>query len=421
MKMQSEDLNGREAASALNDDNLNTEKNRPWAIFFVFLKLGMSAFGGPVAHLSFFREAFVKQKRWLSDQAYADLVALCQFLPGPASSQVGIALGYQQAGYRGALAAWTGFTLPSVLLMSAFAWGLQSFGQGSFGGVISALKLVAVAVVAQALWGMAQSLCPDRPRQSLMVLSAVLMLAVPNLLGQLAVITLSALVGYLLLPQISDCDEMAGQHHGAANNTSKRSLRFLLAFIALLLGLPWLSQALGFESLQVFESFYRTGAMVFGGGHVVLPLLNTEVVATGWVSEADFLAGYGAVQAVPGPLFTFTAYLGSVSDIGPGGLSGALLATAAVFLPSFLLVFAALPYWEQLRQNQRIRKALVGVNAGVVGLLLAALINPIGLSAMHSTSDWAFALLAWLALQVWKLPVWAVVIGAGLAGAVLFV
>ncbi|MEQ9609695.1 MAG: chromate efflux transporter, partial [Kiloniellaceae bacterium] len=343
-----------------------------WGVFRVFLQLGLTSFGGPVAHLGYFREAFVTRRRWLDEHAYADLVALCQFLPGPASSQVGIGIGLAKAGYAGALAAWLGFTLPSALALTLFGYGVAAYQEVLPAGLLHGLKVVAVAVVAQAVWGMARTLCPDAPRATLAVLAAAAVLAVPGAGAQLAVIAGGALAGLLVLPGQQD---RAATSLGIPVNKAV-AIAALLLFFALLIGLPLLSAAFPAQgdvgqgdvgqSLALADSFYRSGALVFGGGHVVLPLLQAEVVPPGWVSNDAFLAGYGAAQAVPGPLFTFAAYLGAVMEPVPNGVLGALICLVAVFAPSFLLVIGALPFWDGLRHHPLARRALTGVNAAVV-------------------------------------------------------
>ena len=388
------------------------DRQSPWAIFVIFLRLGLTSFGGPVAHLAYFRNEFVTRRRWLSEGSYADLMALCQFLPGPASSQVGMALGLSRAGYAGALAAWTGFTLPSAVALIAFAQGIARYGDTLTPGALHGFKVVAVAVVAQAVWGMARTLCPDPPRVAIMLLSAGIALFAPSAWGQIAVIVAAGVAGRCLLKP-PDCPPREtlptgiGRRQGAA---------WLALFFALLAALPILSDAYSASWLALFDTFYRAGSLVFGGGHVVLPLLQAEVVPAGWVSNDVFLAGYGAAQAVPGPLFTFAAFLGASLSVTPTAWSGGLLCLFAVFLPSFLLVAGALPFWEQLRRNTHTQAALGGINAAVVGLLLAALYQPIWVSAIHRLQDFALASLAFVALAVWKRPPWLVVIlcaGAG--------
>ncbi|MDC7826326.1 chromate efflux transporter [Pseudomonas sp. BLCC-B13] len=387
----------------------------PWAVFLIFLRLGLTSFGGPVAHLGYFRDEFVVRRHWLSERSYADLVALCQFLPGPASSQVGMALGLSRAGYAGALAAWLGFTLPSAIALILFALGIASYGDAMPAGVLHGLKVVAVAVVAQAVWGMARTLCPDVPRLSIMVAATCCVLLVPSAWGQVGVIIVAALIGLTAFrPQ-------PGTAHEPLPISIRRrtGLLWLTLFCALLLGLPLLASLFPSPLLAMVDAFYRAGSLVFGGGHVVLPLLQAEVVPTGWVDGDAFLAGYGAAQAVPGPLFTFAAFLGASMNQAPGGWLGGLVALLAIFLPSFLLVLGALPFWEQLRRNRRTQAALMGVNAAVVGLLLAALYQPVWTSAIHRPEDFGLALVALTALLFWKLPPWLVVLGSGALGALL--
>lgn len=387
----------------------------PWAVFLIFLRLGLTAFGGPIAHLGYFRDEFVVRRQWLSERSYADLVALCQFLPGPASSQVGLALGLSRAGYGGALAAWLGFTLPSALALILFALGIASYGDVLPAGVLQGLKVVAVAVVAQAVWGMARNLCPDAPRISIMAAATCLVLLLPSAWSQVGVILLAAILGLLLFkPQQSEAHE--------ALSISVRpgvGLFWLALFVLLLVGLPLLTALFPSQTLALVDAFYRAGSLVFGGGHVVLPLLQAEVVPNGWVDNTAFLAGYGAAQAVPGPLFTFAAFLGASMNPAPNGWLGGLIALLAIFLPAFLLVAGALPFWERLRHSLRTQAALQGVNAAVVGLLLAALYQPVWTSAIHGPLDFALALVALVALLFWKLPPWLVVIASGVAGGLL--
>ncbi|UTH76639.1 chromate efflux transporter [Chromobacterium sp. IIBBL 290-4] len=371
-------------------------------IFWIFLRLGCTSFGGPVAHLGYFREAFVNRRRWLDDQAYGDLVSLSQFLPGPASSQVGIGLGLLRGGVPGALAAWLGFTLPSALALAAFGMAVTHAGQGIGGMWLHGLKVVAVAVVAQALWGMGKSLCPDQERASLSVAAAAAAVFWPGVWTQIAVIVASGLLGFAWF-------RSAGSPFPV--RLSKRWGMAALALFALILALSPLAAARGGYGLQLFDSFYRSGALVFGGGHVVLPVLQAEVVPRGWVSNDAFLAGYGAAQAAPGPLFTFAAYLGAVS----GGWLGAAAALTAIFLPGFLLMIGALPLWEGLRRRAGMQRAMLGVNAAVVGLLLAAFYHPVWTSAILSSADFALAAAAFLLLALWKLPPWLVVALCALA------
>ena len=383
-----------------------------WHIFLVFLRLGLTSFGGPVAHLGYFRDEFVHRRQWLDERSYADLVALCQFLPGPSSSQVGLAIGLRRGGHVGAFAAWAGFTLPSAILLLLFALGIASWGDGLSQGVLHGLKIVAVAVVAQAVWGMARSLCTDVPRIGLALAAAAVVLIVPGSLAQLMVILLAGIVGLLLFHPDMPTPALAPP----APSRPLTGLVALTLFFVLLAGLPLLAAATASHALDVLDAFYRAGALVFGGGHVVLPLLQAEVVPSGWVGNNVFLAGYGAAQAVPGPLFTFSAFLGGSMSEGAGPLWNAALCLLAIFLPSFLLVFGVMPFWERLRASRRMQAVLAGVNAAVVGLLLAALYDPVWTSAVHSLKDFALAVLALVALMVWKLPPWLVVLVGGVIG-----
>ena len=384
----------------------------PWAVFLIFLRLGLTSFGGPIAHLGYFRDEFVVRRQWLSERSYADLVALCQFLPGPASSQVGIALGLSRSGYTGALAAWLGFTLPSATALIFFALGMASYGDAMPAGVLHGLKVVAVAVVAQAVWGMARNLCPDAPRISIMAAATCFVLLVPSAWGQVSAIVLAGIVGLLLFkPQHGDT------HDPLPISVRRRIGLFWLAlFFVLLLGLPLLAAVIPIQTLAMVDAFYRAGSLVFGGGHVVLPLLQAEVVPSGWVDNDPFLVGYGAAQAVPGPLFTFAAFLGASMNHAPTGWLGGLICLLAIFAPSFLLVMGALPFWEYLRRSLRTQAALLGINAAVVGLLLAALYQPVWTSAIHGPQDFGLALVAMVALIFWKLPPWLVVLGSGVLG-----
>ncbi|MEF3075620.1 chromate efflux transporter [Methylobacter sp. Wu1] len=384
----------------------------PWSIFLIFLRLGLTSFGGPIAHLGYFRDEFVTRRHWLSERSYADLVALCQFLPGPASSQVGIALGLSRSGYSGALAAWAGFTLPSTIALILFALGIANYGDAVAPGALHGLKVVAVAVVAQAIWGMARSLCPDTPRVSLMAIAACIVLLEPSTWGQISVIAGAGIAGLLLFKPVQ-----ATTHDPLPVTVSRRAgVLWLSLFFVLLAVLPMLAKLLPGQTLAMVDAFYRAGSLVFGGGHVVLPLLQAEVVPSGWVSNESFLAGYGAAQAVPGPLFTFAAFLGASMNTGPSGWIGGLICLLAIFTPSFLLVIGALPFWEQLRRSVGMQAALAGINAAVVGLLLAALYQPVWTSAIHQPQDFGLALVAFIALMFWQLPPWLVVVGSGTAG-----
>ena len=400
-------------------------------IFGVALRLGCTSFGGPIAHLGYFREEYVARRRWLDEKAYAGIVALCQFLPGPASSQVGIAIGLLRGGFVGAFLAWLGFTLPSALALALFALYVQ--GGGAAGaGWLRGLLVVAVAIVAHAVWGMARRLTPDRERASFAFLAAAAVLLAPSAWAQILVIAAGGVLGWALLRRRGAVDGGGGSRASRAERRSDRggqtggeggsesevihapaagSRRWAAAacgllFLGLLAGLPILRRVYPGRWLAVADSFYRAGSLVFGGGHVVLPLLAGEVVSPGWVSEEQFLAGYGAAQAVPGPLFTFAAYLGAVME----GWLLSIVALVCVFLPSFLLVGAALPLWEEIRRRAGFRAALDGINAAVVGILLAALYDPIWKEAIHSAADFCLALAAFGALVLWKAPSWIVVL-----------
>ncbi|MEO6973009.1 MAG: chromate efflux transporter [Rhodoferax sp.] len=383
-----------------------------WTVFLAFFRLGLTSFGGPIAHLGYFHDEFVTRRRWLGERSFAELVALCQFLPGPASSQVGMALGLSRAGFTGALAAWAGFTLPSAILMLLFASGLSTWGDALPAGVLHGLKVVAVAVVAQAVWGMARKLCTDAARITIAILCACTVLLWPGAWGQVGVIAAAAITGLLYFKPA----QVAG--HNALSMPVSRPVGAMLLglFFVLLVGLPILLDLWPSHALALVNAFYRAGSLVFGGGHVVLPLLQAQVVSSGWVSNETFMAGYGAAQAVPGPLFTFAAFLGGSMRGAPSGWLGAGLCLVAIYVPSFLLVAGALPFWERLRVSHRTQAALAGVNAAVVGLLLAALYQPVWTSAILQPQDFALSLLAIAALMAWKLPPWLVVIGCTLLG-----
>jgi chromate transporter len=383
-------------------------RGSPQEVFGAFLKLGLTSFGGPIAHLGYFRDELVVQRRWLDEPEYADLVALCQFLPGPASSQVGFALGLHRAGPLGGLAAWTGFTLPSATAMFAFAYVAAALS-GPFGlALVHGLKLVAVAIVAQAVLGMAMTLAPDARRSAIAVAAAAAVTLVGGGLAQIGAIVLGGAAGLLLC-------------RGHAGSAMAGALRFdvgwrvaaasFLLFLGLLLGAPVLAAATKWPALAVFDAFYRSGALVFGGGHVVLPLLRAEVVDTGWASADTFLAGYGAAQAIPGPLFSFAAYLGAVLGPEPNGLPGAVIALVGVFLPGLLILVAMLPFWDGLRRVPAAQAALRGTNAAVVGILAAALYNPVWVSAVTTSADFAVALCGFAALVSWRARPWSVVVG----------
>lgn len=388
--------------------------HRPIDVLLIFLRLGCVCFGGPVAHLGYFREEFVERRRWLSDAEYADLVALCQFLPGPASSQVGYALGLRQAGFWGGAAAWLGFTLPSAALMVGFAIGLSSVGSLESAGWVVGLKLVAVAVVAHALWGMAVKLCPDWQRQLMAGFTCGWLLISYSVGGQVLVILLGALIGRFWFRNA------VGDPVAVTESKSPKSgLLWLMVFFAGLIMLPVLALS-GDQTIAIIDGFYRAGSLVFGGGHVVLPLLDAFTVGQGWIHEEVFLAGYGAAQALPGPLFAFTAFLGTSVNIGPGGVGGGVLALAATYVPSLLLILGVMPYWDRLRAMPAAQAALLGANAVVVGLLAAALVNPIGWHALTSPLRIVFALVALVLLRFTKIPVWSLVPAGALAGIVLF-
>ena len=387
----------------------------PAEVLGAFLKLGLTSFGGPVAHLGYFRTEFVERRRWLDDKSYADLVALCQFLPGPASSQVGMALGLGRAGWLGALAAWLGFTLPSAIVLILFAFGVAGWAGLAQSGVVHGLKVVAVAVVAQAVWGMAKSLCPDRLRAGIAVGSALLVLTLPTASSQILAILLGGSIGWRLLslPHLQGAEH---RNHGVSRTTGAVLLGL---FAALLFGLPALAALSGSLAVSAVSAFYQAGSLVFGGGHVVLPLLQASVVPPGWVSNDTFLAGYGAAQAIPGPLFAFAAFLGAAMPAPLGGWAGGIMLLLAIFLPSFLLVAGTLPYWESLRQRDGIQRAMGGINAAVVGVLGAALYDPVWTSAIHAKADFALALAAYGLLVIGKVSPVFVVALAALAGGLL--
>ena len=399
--------------SEIHEPATQTAAGGNWPeVLSAFLRLGLTSFGGPVAHLGYFREEFVTRRRWLDDRTYADLVALCQFLPGPASSQVGIAIGLSRSGYPGALAAWFGFTMPSAIALVLFAYSISLLGDAAGSGWLHGLKVAAVAVVAQAVLGMMQTLTPDRMRATMAVAATAIVLAFPSAWSQVAAIALGALFGLALLQSNVPAD-----HASLPLKVSRTTGALLLiVFFALLIGLPLLAATVPEQGIKQFDAFYRAGSLVFGGGHVVLPLLQAAVVPQGWVSNDAFLAGYGAAQAVPGPLFTFAAYLGAVMTPTPNGWAGAALCLVAIFLPSFLLVIGALPFWESIRRRAGTRAALQGVNAAVVGLLLAALYDPIWTVGIKSAGDFALASVAFLLLFMWQTPPWLVVVLSAAAG-----
>jgi chromate transporter len=384
-------------------------------VLWVATRLGLTSFGGPIAHLGYFHDEYVKRRKWIDEQSYADLVALCQFLPGPASSQVSIAIGIARAGLPGGFAAWLGFTLPSALALIAFAFGIGAFANAADAGWLHGLKVVAAAVVAQAVWGMAHSLCPDRERATIAIVASIVTLGWPTAVGQLSSIAIAGIVGSIFFPTAAS----SLLSHICFPVGKRTGIAAWIIFFTLLIGFPILRQIAPSHALEVFDSFFRVGSLVFGGGHVVLPLLQTEVVGPGWVTNEQFVAGYGAAQAVPGPLFTFAAYLGAVMGTEPNGWTGAFLTLIAIFLPSFLLVTGALPFWDLLRSAPAFQSALKGVNAAVVGLLLAALYTPVWTSAIHSPADFGLGLVAFGLLMFWKCPPWLVVILTAIGGEVI--
>jgi chromate transporter len=395
--------------------NAAVQRGSTWEVLLAFLRLGLTSFGGPIAHLGYFHDEFVGRRCWLDEKAYADLVALCQFLPGPASSQVGIAIGLSRAGYGGALAAWLGFTTPSAIALVLFAFGIGALGNALGSGWLHGLKVAAVAVVAQAVLAMMRSLAPDRARATLAVAAAAFVLAVPAAWSQVAAIVVGGVVGAAMFRDSAPVDHVSLPHPVSRTIGTLA----LVVFFALLLGLPLLAAAVPSQGLTLFEAFYRAGSLVFGGGHVVLPLLQASVVPPGWVSNDAFLAGYGAAQAVPGPLFTFAAYLGAVMGPQPSGWVGAVICLVAVFLPSFLLVIGALPFWEELRRRATAQAMLRGVNAAVVGLLLAALYNPVWTAGIANAGDFGLAAAAFLLLFMWQTPPWLVVMLCAAGGSAL--
>ena len=385
----------------------------PAEVLLIFLKLGLSCFGGPIAHIGYFRDKFVVRRRWLDEHAYADLVALCQFLPGPASSQVGFSIGLLRAGYLGAAAAWTGFTLPSAILLVLFAYG-AGFLQGPLGaGLLHGLKLVAVAIVAQAVWGMARTLCPDRERASIAAVASVIVLFGGTSLAQISAIVFGAAAGLWLCRG----GQPSESGHLIVPISRRAGMAALIVFFILLAGLPLLRNLSSDAAL--FDAFYRSGALVFGGGHVVLPLLREAFVTPGWVNDDAFLAGYGAAQAVPGPLFTFAAYLGAVANPAAHGVPGAALGLIGIFLPGILVLLGTLPFWDALRRKTFAQAMMRGVNAAVVGLLGAALYNPVWTSSVREPGDFALALVGFVLLIAWRAPPLVVVIVSAIGGALL--
>jgi chromate transporter len=382
-------------------------------VFLAFLVLGLTSFGGPVAHLGYFRNAFVVRRKWLDDGSFADLVAMCQFLPGPASSQLGMAIGLLRAGLRGLAAAWIAFTLPSAIVLVAFAYGVAWAGGALGTGWLAGLKAAAAAVVAQAVVNMARTLCPDRERATIALAGAAFATLIPGTAGQILTLLLGGIAGFLFVQADTGKDTAAKLRVPVSRFLAAVSL---IVFAALLVLLPVAASATNAGWLRLADSFYRVGSLVFGGGHVVLPLLEAEVTGPGLVPAEQFLAGYGAAQAVPGPLFTFSAYLGALMQTQPNGVAGAAIALVAIFLPSMLLVVGALPFWWSLKEAASARRCLAGVNAAVVGLLGAALWNPVIPLGITSARSLAIALGAYAAIEIWKIPAWAAVIAAAAAG-----
>jgi chromate transporter len=402
--------------SAPAADKMSVHRGSVAEVFRVFLKLGVTSFGGPIAHLGYFRNELVVRRKWIDEPGYGDLVALCQFLPGPASSQVGFSLGVLRGnGLLGGLAAWFAFTMPSALILLAFALGAAAFTGPVAEGFLHGLKLVAVAVVAQAIWGMTQTLTPDRSRAGIALVAIAIVVIFGGSLGQIAAIALGAIAGLRLCRG----EGAAISGHLSFPVSRRNGIAALVLFASLFLIPPLITGASGHQGLALFNAFYRSGALVFGGGHVVLPLLQAEVVAPGWVTNEAFLAGYGVAQAVPGPLFTFAAYLGAVVAPPPNGILGAAIALVAILLPGLLLVYGMLPFWDILRSRQSAQAAMRGANAAVVGILGAALYNPVWTSAVLTPRDFALALGGFLLLTVWKAPPWIVVVLLAAAGALL--
>ncbi len=387
----------------------------PLEVFRAFLKLGVTCFGGPIAHLGYFRDEFVTRRKWLGEDAYADLVALAQFLPGPASSQVGFSLGLMRAGWLGGIMAFIGFTLPSALALIAFAYGAGALGGTLGAGLLHGLRLVAVAIVAQAVWGMARTLCPDRARASIAVAATLIILASSSSVAQIGAIVLGGLAGLVLCRM----GAQAPVSHMPVPVSRRAGMIALAIFFLLLAGLPLLRSLALTPGIALFDAFYRSGALVFGGGHVVLPLLREAVVAPGWVSDQAFLTGYGAAQAVPGPLFTFSAYLGTIVKGPPNGLAGAMISLIGIFLPGLLAVTGTLPFWEEFRRQASAQAVMRGVNAAVVGLLGAALYNPVWTTSVKTSGDFGLALVAFVLLTRWGAPPLVVVVVSALGGAAL--
>lgn len=397
-------------APAANPPTRSYSLSTIFEILTAAFRLGLTSFGGPIAHLAYFREEYVERRRWLDEKTYADIVALCQFLPGPASSQVGISVGMMRGGVLGGIASWIGFTLPSALALALFAFFLSGYNVAE-AGWLHGLLVVAVAIVAHAVWGMAKRLTPDRERASIAIVTAIAVLLIPTATIQVVLIALAGVFGWLFLDK-----PPADEAPPTVFPISRRAAVVAwVLFFGLLVLLPLLRQVTSMEWLALTDSFYRVGSLVFGGGHVVLPLLSAEVITPGWVADTEFLAGYGAAQAVPGPLFTFAAYLGATM----GGWPMAILGVTAIFLPSFLLVMGTLPFWDTIRRHASFRSALNGINAAVVGILLAALYDPIWTKAIKVPADFALALVAFALLMLWKVPAWVVVVFSAVAGALM--
>ena len=393
------------------------QSGSPFEVLLAFAKLGVTCFGGPIAHIGYFRQEFVVRRGWLDEHAYADLVALCQFLPGPASSQVGFSIGLMRGGYLGGLAAWTGFTLPSAILLILFAYGADAL-QGPIGtGLLHGLKLVAVAIVAQAVWGMARTLAPDRERVSIAAIAALIILFSTASVAQIGAIALGGVAGLWLCRAAAPAS--SGEGHMSIPVPRSVGLVCLTTFFLLLFGLPVLWTWTHSQAVALFDAFYRSGALVFGGGHVVLPLLREATVTPGWVSDDVFLAGYGAAQAVPGPLFTFAAYLGAVMKPSPNGIAGATISLIAIFLPGILVLMGTLPFWETFRRRARAQAVMRGVNAAVVGLLGAALYNPVWTTSVKGPGDFGIALVGFVLLTAWQAPPLVVVAISALGGMAL--
>lgn len=396
----------------------DSESSSVTDVLLAFLKLGLTSFGGPIAHLGYFREEFVVRRRWLDEQAYADLVAICQFVPGPASSQVGFAIGLMRAGYLGAIAAWAAFTLPSAAALVLFAQGLGSLNTPVGAGVLHGLKIVAVAIVAQAIWGMARTLCPDRQRASIAVVATLIVVFSASALGQIAAIVFGAVCGMVFCRA-----ESVAAAPSRLNTSVSRPMGIvaIALFFTLVAILPMLSRSTASDTVSLFDAFFRAGALVFGGGHVVLPLLRDGFVGSGLVANDAFLAGYGAAQAVPGPLFTFSAYLGAVAETSLPVLAAVACALLGIFLPGMLILIGVLPFWRRLQHSSGARRSMAGVNAAVVGLLIAAFYDPVWTTTVSSGLDFGIALIGFALLTIWRTPPWAVVMVTAVAGAIVAV